>query len=84
MEIIWLINPLSTVSKLDQKAPKIVYRARVLWREHWIYSPFLLCRPAAHTAPTVQGDLLFSEFFALVVQSLLGWQNITSWGMEVL
>lgn len=30
MEIIWLIDLLSAVSKLDQGAPKIIYGARIL------------------------------------------------------
>lgn len=62
MEIIWLIDPLSAVSKLDERAPKIIYRASILWKEHLIYS----CAGLQHVQLPLYEEIC-SESFALVV-----------------
>lgn len=41
MEIIWLIDLLSAVSERNQGAPKIIYGASILWKEHLTCCSFI-------------------------------------------
>lgn len=86
MEIIWLIDLLSAVRKLDQGAPEVIYGASILWTEHLTCCSFISCAGLQYIQRPLYKEICscLNPLLLVSIVSCIGERKIDSGGKGVL